>query len=661
MNIRKSVLVARKNARDDIRCRQYNNLLKQWSETLATKDSKVIWNKINWKGEQNNVIVEESPDIEDLAKQFMSKDGACKENLLDMDFGTNTVEVLDSKITTDEIENAGKKLKEGKSTADGWTPRMITEISATLYPILMILFNIILQCSLFPDKWWFCVVVALFKKGSRLIPKNYRPVSLVLMLAKLFDFTLLDRFKKWFTPHDLQTAYQEGKSSGDHIFFLRCIIQYLIKMKRKFFITAVDFDGAFDRVKRSTLLKKLILAGASSIFVICLANLYLVSGNTIYSNSNSIIYMLHTGIKQGLPLSPYLFLFYIDDIFGYFDDTFANTCIHVHDRLHILIHADDANLLATTRDMMIQKLKALLVYCKMNSIILQATKCWFTVINGSEEDKHPLQISESESVKYAEYLEILGSHISDKLKNDLQLHFQKRFKNVIKYFNYIRMNKLAPFSVKLKVLKSCVVHTLLYNCEAFGPSTPDGLEEVYFRMLRAALGVRSNCPNLVLLIESGFLPLQCMILARQLNSYRRFQLSIKPDSTHAEMFKHLLHDDNCTSYLKHYVELDQKYPDVKDLFKEQTEKVKSTIRSKGENKEKHYKFWIYLQMNPELTQSPFLHKVDAVGKSMIKFRVGSHNLPIETGIGGIELRVRNDCVPHVVLLETRIMLCMAAV
>ena len=376
---------------------------------------------------------------------------------------------------------------------------------------------------------------------------------------------------------------------------------------------------------------KLVLAGASSIFVTCLANLYLISGNTIYSNSNSIIYMLHTGIKQGLPLSPYLFLFYIDDIFIYLDDQFSDTCIHIHDRLHILIHADDANLLATTRDMMIQKLKALLIFCNKNSIILQVTKCWFAVINGSEEDKHPLQISENETVKYAEFLEILGSHISDQLKNDLQRHFKKRFKNVIKYFNYIRMNKEAPLSVKLKVLKSCVVTTLLYNCEAFGPCLPDGLEEVYFRMLRAALGVRSNCPNLILLIETGFLPLQCMVLARQLKFYRRFQLSIQPNSTRAEMFEHLLNVENHTSYLKHYIELDQKYPNVTDLFKEHTEKMKATIRNKGVNKDKHYKFWVYLQMNPELTLSPFLQRVDAVGKSMVKFRVGSHNLPIETG------------------------------
>ena len=92
-------------------------------------------------------------------------------------------------------------------------------------------------------------------------------------------------------------------------------MEHLLKEKRKFFITAVDFDGAFDRVRRSTLLRKLVAAGASTVFVMCLANLYSVSGNTIYSNSSSVMYMLYAGIKQGLPLSPYLFLFYIDDIF----------------------------------------------------------------------------------------------------------------------------------------------------------------------------------------------------------------------------------------------------------------------------------------------------------------------------------------------------------
>ena len=427
----------------------------------------------------------------------------------------------------------------------------------------------------------------------------------------------------------MQTAYQEGKSCSDHIFFLRCIIEQLNGDKRKFFVTAVDFDLAFDRVKRSTLLRKLILFGASSAFAVCLANLYLVSGNIIYSNSSSIMYMLYAGIKQGLPLSPYLFLFYIDDIFDHFDGIFGNSCFDVFDRLHILIHADDANLLATSKEMMIRKLESLLNYCKKNSILLQASKCWSLVVNGTNDDKSPLIIADNDPVKHAEHLEILGSHISGNVNTDLELHLKKRFIKVINYFNYIKMNRLAPVSVKLTVLNSCVSHALLYNCEAFGPTVPDGLEQVYYKLLKAALGVRSSCPNLLTLIESGCQPLKCMIQARQLKFYRRFKLSLQPNATRAKIFSHLL--TTCTKFLQHYVELDRKYPNATDLISEFSNDVKTKIRSRGSNPDVHYKFWIYLQMNPDLKPSPFLDRLDLVGKTLTKFRLGSHSLPIETG------------------------------
>ena len=157
-------------------------------------------------------------------------------------------------------------MKEGKSTSDGCIPKMVIELGDILYPVLIIIFNVILRCSIFPCKWWYSVVVALFKfKGSRSVSKNFRPVSLVVMLSKLFDFVLLNRFKKWFRPHDMQTAYQEGKSCSDHIYFMRCLIQRFILDKRKLFITAVDFDGAFDRVKRITLLRKSVTVGARSV------------------------------------------------------------------------------------------------------------------------------------------------------------------------------------------------------------------------------------------------------------------------------------------------------------------------------------------------------------------------------------------------------------
>ena len=111
------------------------------------------------------------------------------------------------------------------------------------------------------------------------------------------------------------------------------------------------------------------------------------------------------------------------------------------------------------------------------------------------------------------------------------------------------MSNIAPVSVKLKVLKSCVMTALLYNCEAFGPELPDGWDGMYYKMIRAALGVRSNCPNLTLLIEAGFLPMKCLIKARQLKFFRRFKLSLQTNSPREAIFNHLL--TNTTKFLKH--------------------------------------------------------------------------------------------------------------
>ena len=244
-------------------------------------------------------------------------------------------------------------------------------------------------------------------------------------------------------------------------------------------------------------------------------------------------------------------------------------------------------------------------------------------------DQASLQITPEDSITYAEYLEILGSHISGSIKKDLLLHFQKRFKNIIKYFNYIKANKLAPAVVKLKVLKACVMSALLYNCEAFGPYIPEGLEEMYHKMLKAALGVRNNSPNLLILIESGCLPLRCLIQSRQLKFFRRFRDSLQEGSARELMFRKLL--EKKSAFLQYYIDLDQKYKDSNQLITEHMLNITQKIRNLAADKDNHYKYWMYHEMNPELKPSPFLNRIDAVGKAMTKFRVGSHSLKIETG------------------------------
>ena len=98
---------------------------------------------------------------------------------------------------------------------------------------------------------------------------------------------------------------------------LRAQVFQAKRFKKKLFLIAIDFDGAFDRVSRAVLVRKLCLFGAGTVFTTCLASIYMNTDNVIFRDGSHVMYKLYSGIKQGLPLSPYIFLFYIDDIFDF--------------------------------------------------------------------------------------------------------------------------------------------------------------------------------------------------------------------------------------------------------------------------------------------------------------------------------------------------------
>ena len=74
--------------------------------------------------------------------------------------------------------------------------------------------------------------------------------------------------------------------------------------------------------------------------------------------------------------------------------------------INILIHADDVTILSSSREKAIAKLHCLLVYCNMNKILPQYSKCGFVVINGRDNDFGNACISTKKHVS------LLGSHIS---------------------------------------------------------------------------------------------------------------------------------------------------------------------------------------------------------------------------------------------------------
>jgi hypothetical protein len=212
------------------------------------------------------------------------------------------------------------------------------------------------------------------------------------------------------------------------------------------------------------------------------------------------------------------------------------------------------------------------------------------------------------------------------VKEELALHMTKRYKSVVKFYNFLRSNRIAPVKVKLKVLKSCV-SSLLHNCETFGDYLPKDLESTYLKLLKSCLNVRLNTSNDNTLIETGFLPIKAVILMRQFKFYTRFKDSIKKHSRREKMLNLLL--QNQTNFLHHYEQLITKYSCAQDIAKEFRTKMKNKVYDlarKGKTK-----YSTYVEINPDLSSSPLLDVIHPVANDMIKFRLGSHYLPVETG------------------------------
>ena len=127
------------------------------------------------------------------------------------------------------------------------------------------------------------VVIPIFKGGDIENPKNYRGITLVNVLGKIYSQILLNRFTKWSDKHDkissTQFGFQKCKSTVDCIFILHAIISKTLNDKNKLYCAFIDFENCFDRIDRSFLFHRLV-QGVSPRYVkavkICIILLNLV-------------------------------------------------------------------------------------------------------------------------------------------------------------------------------------------------------------------------------------------------------------------------------------------------------------------------------------------------------------------------------------------------
>lgn len=149
---------------------------------------------------------------------------------------------------------------------------------------------------------------------------NYRGISFMDCIAKLFTGLLLSRLNSWINENmvlnECQAGFRRGYSTTDNIFNLLSIIKLQTRIKRKkLYCLFIDFKAAFDSPSRSSLFYKLYLCGVSSKFINTLQALYRHTEASVWTGKGiTRAFGTSVGVRQGCLLSPALFSLFLNDL-----------------------------------------------------------------------------------------------------------------------------------------------------------------------------------------------------------------------------------------------------------------------------------------------------------------------------------------------------------
>ena len=489
---------------------------KRWKRILNTNDDKFLWKAVNWKGDIDFNVNEEATPTDEEFKHHLENlfypDGEEPLNVDELlaDYNT-TIPLLDSEITPEEVNHViFKQVKPNKSSGpDGVSPGLFHMLPAEWLLYLTMLLNIVFF-GFYPASWMYAKLIMLFKKGNRLMCDNYRGISVINSITKIYDYVLYNRLSKWWQPDREQAGAQPKRGCTEHLVTLRLLINYSLNKKVKLFIAFIDFSKAYDRVPRKLMIAILKQLGCGLVMLAALVYMYKVTHSILGVAVISAV----IGVRQGSPTSCFFFILYVNVLIRKIKlesgpDSFLEW-------LHLLMLMDDTVIFASSRERLILKLNILDNYCQTHGMQMNESKTKFMVINGSGSDMLPIKLSDI-TMKICQFYVYLGSIFTADGSTDtsLRAHAKDKKCHLNKLLIFLAKNRDMPFVIKRKVFEAAFNSAILYGAECWLNADLRPMELLYISAVKALLGVRQSTPNKICLVEAGMLPLKALVLQKQ--------------------------------------------------------------------------------------------------------------------------------------------------
>ena len=225
-----------------------------------------------------------------------------------------------------------------------------------------------LKEGIIPEEWKTSKIF-LIHKGGKEIPNNYRPISLLNSIYKIFVAILNKRINSVILKNDLlpehQSGFQKGRSTASRIWALISLIKHQKSKDENIHLLYLDIKKAYDSVNHEQMLETLTILGFPNQLIKIIKNIYKDSiGSIITPNGVTEPFIISKGVKQGCPLSPTLFAIFVEPLLSWLEE--SNLGIKIQERYYTIGgFADDLVVTTSSYENLVRAMEMINTY--MNS------------------------------------------------------------------------------------------------------------------------------------------------------------------------------------------------------------------------------------------------------------------------------------------------------
>ena len=465
-------------------------------KSLSSKNSKEVWQTIHRILKPQSSRIKFEPETLNqhyttLASRLCNKDNTAfnAEELIAELGADDATKIQFRPATYEEVTKIISSLRNDCSSGyDGIPIKYLKPVSDYITSPLVHIINNSIKTGIFPEKWKTARVCPIPKVKNPTVAKDFRPVSILPVLSKVFEKIILMQILEHIESsvyNQTQSGFRKGHSTSTILLKLRDAIRKSMNKNEITLAVMIDYSKAFDTIDHSIMVRKLLNLGfGSSVIKVIVSYLSNRKQFVQVDDKRSTIQNIYFGVPQGSILGPILFNVYVAELpsvietpsIQYADDTTLHRSCTKKEMLE--------NVISLERDLM-----QLSTWSTDNGLIFNDDKLQMIIFHKPRSlpaDRSYLVRSNGHSIKQESTVKLLGVMVDQNLSWTDQInHVIKSAQSnlqVIKQFQ-----RFTPFNVRKTLAESLVLSKLNY-CNTVYSQIPQYMKKKLQRIQNCAAG-----------------------------------------------------------------------------------------------------------------------------------------------------------------------------